>query len=156
MLKHSFARLCFKVSEVFGVHGRFVHPFLSEGIDGIFIRLEELRGTQAAVLEDVVQSLDRQARLPERGAQALLASRGDAGARRGRVPSGLWWLWRLDERWENVAQLHASGELTLLRVRVFALGQTRVIAGDKVLIARGQKNITLNLLNVLLKMMTSR
>lgn len=33
------------------------------------------------------------------------------------------------QRWGNVAELHASGELTLLRVRVFALGQWKFL-GD--------------------------
>lgn len=33
------------------------------------------------------------------------------------------------KRWDNVAELHASGELTLLRVRVFALGEWKFL-GD--------------------------
>ena len=56
--------------------------------------------------------------LPDYVAKAIHRTR-----RRGPAPT------TSSARWDNVAELHASGELTLLRIRVFALGEWKFL-GD--------------------------
>ncbi len=64
----------------------------------------------ASVMPAYVREVIREQR------QRAVAPRGGAGV-------------TTSSRWKNVAQLHAAGELTLLRARVFALGEWKFL-GD--------------------------